>query len=205
MFPFFQPDFLFETPRQIPTALFSALGIRLLFCDIDNTLVTYDDPEPTAGALAFLEGLRAVGVEVVFLSNNTRERVERFNRSLGFTALQDAGKPLCRSAMKRVMREKGCSEGSTAVLGDQILTDVLAARFTGLPVLLVRPIRDKSTLFFRMKRLFEKPFLRRFCRKWGSNSERKLASLLQAAKTDAWMPGGGESCDRADGYQNTGS
>lgn len=79
MFPFFQPDFLFETPRQIPTALFSALGIRLLFCDIDNTLVTYDDPEPTAGALAFLEGLRAVGVEVVFLSNNTRERVERFN------------------------------------------------------------------------------------------------------------------------------
>ena len=205
MSPFFQPDFLFETPRQIPTALFPALGIRLLFCDIDNTLVTYDDPEPTAEALAFLEGLRGVGVEVVFLSNNTRERVERFNRSLGFTALPDVGKPLSRAAMQRVMREKGYGKGNTAVLGDQILTDVLAARFTGLSVLLVRPIRDKSTLFFRMKRLFERPFLRRFRRKWGSNSERKLTSLLQAAETDAGILGGGEPCDRADGYQNTGS
>ena len=46
-----------------------------------------------------------------------------------------------------------------ALLGDQLLTDCLSARRLGVPCIIVPPIRDKKTLFFRCKRALEKPFL----------------------------------------------
>ncbi len=171
--PFFSPDYLFSSLARLPLDLFPALGVRLLFCDIDNTLVSYDDAEPTPEAERVLSGLRERGVEVVFFSNNTRERVEIFNRAHGLAALPDCHKPFCARAMMRVLRERGLRRESAAVLGDQILTDVLAARFSRLGAILVRPIRDKRTLLFRVKRAVERPILRAFARKWGENSERK--------------------------------
>jgi predicted HAD superfamily phosphohydrolase YqeG len=50
-----------------------------------------------------------------------------------------------------------CSE--TAVLGDQIFTDILAGKRLGLHCILVKPINDKKTPFFIIKRLLEKPFI----------------------------------------------
>ena len=53
------------------------------------------------------------------------------------------------------------------VLGDQLLTDALAGKRLGLRVLIVPPIKDKTTLFFRFKRLCERPIIRRFKRRNG--------------------------------------
>ena len=63
------------------------LGIKAVVLDIDNTLVTYDDPEPTPSAAAFLQMLRDNGISIAFLSNNGPERVTKFNKSLGFPFL----------------------------------------------------------------------------------------------------------------------
>ena len=53
----------------------------------------------------------------------------------------------------------------TSALGDQIFTDVWGAKTIGARAILVPPIRDKKTLFFRAKRLLEKPFLRMYEKK----------------------------------------
>ena len=51
----------------------------------------------------------------------------------------------------------------TAIIGDQVFTDVLAGRFAGLGLtVLVKPIKDKTSLFFRFKRFLEKPVLKAF-------------------------------------------
>ena len=50
----------------------------------------------------------------------------------------------------------------TAGLGDQLLTDTLAAHRLGLISIIVPPIKDKTTLFFKSKRLIEKPFIKRY-------------------------------------------
>ena len=61
------------------------------------------------------------------------------------------------------MKSVGATAEDSAFLGDQIFTDVLSARNLGIKVaLLVPPIKDKLTLFFRFKRLMEKPILRRY-------------------------------------------
>ena len=58
----------------------------------------------------------------------------------------------------------GVKPENAAMLGDQVFTDVLAGKNAGLRTILVKPIRDKKTLFFRFKRWLEKPVLRAYAR-----------------------------------------
>ena len=139
-------------------------GIRFLMCDIDNTLVTYDDLEPTERLMKWFEELHAAGITVGFISNNTRERVELFNRSLGYIAYPDAHKPLT-GTMKHFLANTAFKKEEIAHVGDQIFTDVCMAHACGLTALLLPPIKDKKTFFFRFKRLLEKPFLACYLKK----------------------------------------
>ena len=52
-----------------------------------------------------------------------------------------------------------------ALVGDQIFTDVLAARLAGVYSILVDPIEPEKTRFFRLKRRLERPFLAAFDRR----------------------------------------
>lgn len=161
----YQPDILCYTPEYLLSR-----GKRALLCDIDNTLVTYDDPEPTERILTWLSSMKAAGITVGFVSNNTPERVNRFNAALGLFAYPDAHKPGTKG-LRRFLSEGGFLPAETAHVGDQIFTDVCMAHTLGVTALLVPPIRDKTTLFFRFKRLLEKPFLA-FYRRRQKMSER---------------------------------
>lgn len=37
------PDFMFASYSEVTPEFLSSIGVRALICDIDNTLVTYDD------------------------------------------------------------------------------------------------------------------------------------------------------------------
>ena len=160
------PDRYYDSISDIAEADLAHYGIRALICDIDNTLVTYDDPEPTEDAAAFLLRMQAYGVQIAFVSNNEKERVDRFNASLGFFASAKSGKPFARE-LRRAMAHMGTNETNTAVLGDQIFTDVFAGKRIGLRALLVKPIRDKKSWFFRFKRFCEIPVLRAYAKAHG--------------------------------------
>lgn len=149
--------------REVTPELLCDRGIKLLICDIDNTLVTYDDPEPTPELCRWFETLNAAGITVAFVSNNHEERVARFNEKLGYTAYSDAHKPSI-GCINAVMKKHGVSKGESALLGDQLLTDAAAANRAGIYSVIVPPIKDKKSLFFRCKRLIERPYVAKFKR-----------------------------------------
>ena len=163
---YLSPDYYVNTYRDVTVDFLAREGIRYLILDIDNTLAPYEQPEPDERIRGWIDGLRAAGISVALLSNNDRERVERFNRTLGLPAYWKSGKPFAKTLI-RAMEEMGSDRTNTVVLGDQLLTDALAGKHIGLRVLIVPPIRDKRTLFFRFKRWCEKPFIRRFKKKHG--------------------------------------
>ncbi|MBQ4290412.1 MAG: HAD-IIIA family hydrolase [Clostridia bacterium] len=158
---FFQPEDLRSGFDAYPAKELAASGIRALLCDIDNTLVPYEEEEPNEAVLAWLQSLAEEGISVGLISNNAPERVERFNRDLGLFAVPDARKPSVKG-LKAFLKETGTDSDSAAVLGDQIFTDVCMAHRCGVPALLVPPIRDKKTVLFRIKRALERPFLARY-------------------------------------------
>lgn len=159
----FAPDMLLPNYYSYQPELLKNMGISLLICDIDNTLVTYDDPEPTEKLLSWLALLSREGIAVAFVSNNCHARVDRFNRDLGCPAYAKSRKPSA-DRLIRVMNELSVSPKHTALLGDQLLTDVLAARNAHITALAVPPISDKTTAFWRVKRRLERPFIKKYAR-----------------------------------------
>jgi len=153
------PDWYFDDVYAITPEFMKQNGINALICDIDNTLEPYEEPVPTPHLLEWIKTMEASGVRFSFVSNNHADRVELFNKELGFYAKADSGKPSVK-ALKEAMAHMKTSKENTVMLGDQVFTDVFAGKRFGLRAILVKPIRDKRTLFFRFKRWLEIPVLK---------------------------------------------
>ena len=70
------------------------------------------------------------------------------------------------------MAEYGASVEESVLLGDQLLTDAACAKRAGMYCIIVPPIKDKKTLFFRFKRLIEKPYMKKFMGQRDKNAKK---------------------------------
>ena len=157
------PDYMFGHYYEITPSFLASIGVRALLCDIDNTLAPYEQPTPDERIRTWVRTLEESGIRVALVSNNHAPRVEEFNRTLGLVAFSDSGKPR-RKALLRAVEALGVPLSDAAMLGDQLLTDAYAGKHSGIPALIVPPIKDKTNLFFRFKRLCERPFIRNYAR-----------------------------------------
>ena len=157
------PDYVFDTYKDVTPEFLSSMGIKALLIDIDNTLAPYEQDLPDESIITWFEKLKDAGIRAALISNNHPPRVELFNQSLGLLAYADSGKPSSRSLIA-AMEQMGVTPDVTAGLGDQLLTDTLAVHRLGMISLIVPPIKDKRSLFFRFKRWLERPFMRRYRR-----------------------------------------
>ena len=155
------PTYMFGHYYEITPDFLRSIGVRALLIDIDNTLAPYEQPEPDDRIRAWFKALQDNGIRAALVSNNHRPRVEQFNRTLGLTAFWDSGKPK-KKTLLLAMKALGVSKNETAMLGDQLLTDAYAGKHIGLVAIIVPPIKDKTNLFFRFKRLCERPFIRKY-------------------------------------------
>ena len=160
------PDWYFEDITFIPPGFFKKNKIKYLICDIDNTLVTYADPTPTPTVHAFFALLEREGVKLAFASNNSKKRVKTFADGTGYPAIYGAGKPFGRG-VRKAMNAMGAELDSCAMMGDQLLTDGLAALHRGMRMILVNPIKtdDKKNTIFRVKRRMERPIMRGYLKR----------------------------------------
>ena len=154
----FIPDYIFDTVYDIPLQLFSENGIKCIFFDIDNTLVPYEDEVPTKENLELFERIKEKGIKIFFVSNNHEKRVKRYAHGLDIPYIYDASKP-CVKKYRELANQSRVDIKECAVVGDQIFTDVVAASRLGIKSFLVKPIKDKKSFFFKIKRLGEKPFV----------------------------------------------
>lgn len=137
-FPF--PHGFYESVLDIRPEELTRRGITLLLADLDNTLVPYKIPEPTQALKAWKEELAAGGVELFLLSNSRKPgRPGRFANALGIDFVGHAGKPK-RGGFLAAMERAGRTSAQTAIVGDQIFTDIWGGRRAGITALLVRPI-----------------------------------------------------------------
>ncbi len=155
------PDFRFNTFDEATVEFLNENGIKGIILDIDNTLEPYEHPHPGEHVKKWLSELRKAGIECAFVSNNNRERVELFNADLGLPSFYKAGKPFKKNVVK-AMKMIGSTQENTILMGDQVFTDVWAARNAKIKAALVPPINDKKDLFTKFKRLLEKPILKKY-------------------------------------------
>ena len=169
---YFVPDFMFQGFWDITPEFIRALGVRAIVLDIDNTLVTYGMAEPTDEVIAWVHGMQEAGLLLSIASNNHEPRVAKFNEKLGLFTMCESKKP-SRKAVKNACAHFGVKPYECVVIGDQIFTDVLCASRSGARSILVTPLPYDENLFFRFKRVCEKPFIRAYKRREARKSKRK--------------------------------
>ena len=155
------PDYYFAVFSDASAEFLSELGVKGIVLDIDNTLEPYENPSPGEHVLRWFDELRAAGIKAAFVSNNGRERVELFNKELGLPSYYKAGKPFKKKVLM-ALSDMGVSRDEAILMGDQVFTDVWAARNAGIRAILLPPINDKRDILTKAKRLLEKPIIRKY-------------------------------------------
>ncbi len=155
-----RPDFC--APRLADVPLTALGGARVLLLDADNTLAPWRGAVPDPAAARWVESAKAAGFRLCIASNSDAERLRPLEEALGILAFPRAGKPL-PSGLRRIAREMGAAPDACALIGDQLLTDVLAARLAGMRAVLLEPL-DPSREFTgtRVNRVLERILLRIF-------------------------------------------
>jgi HAD superfamily phosphatase (TIGR01668 family) len=155
-----RPDCFADRLSGVSLDDLSAHGIRGIIVDLDNTLVGYGQEDFADADAAWIQSARARGFGVVLVSNNFTGRVGRIGDLLGVPAISSALKPLPRGFLQ-ALRVLGTAKAATVVVGDQLFTDVLGAKFCGLRSILIEPIVAHDWLGTRILRMLERLLLGR--------------------------------------------
>ena len=158
------PDHYYDSVFEIPYKELRENNIKALIFDIDNTLAPYNIRRPPEKISNLINRLQKMGFKVCLLTNNGKRRLTHFNEHLKLPAYYRGLKPMGSKA-KKAMRIMGVTPEVTALIGDQLLTDIWCGKRLKVKTILVKPISKKDFITVRMKRGIEKPILSAYLKK----------------------------------------
>ena len=140
-----------------PQSLCSA-GVRLVLCDLDNTLTPYEESLPSPALQAWKKELEAAGILLYVVSNSRKSRrCPDFCKALGVPYVRHAGKP-SRRGFRQALQDTGLSAQQAVMVGDQIFTDVWGANRAGIRSILVKPLAWGKNPLRKVRYAAETPF-----------------------------------------------
>ncbi len=150
----FKPKYWLKNVLEIDEEFLRKNNIKALVLDLDNTLSMHGNPIPEEGVPEWLDKMRSAGILMRIVSNNTNKRVAPLAAKLGLPFTANGAKPL-PFGIWRAVKAMGVKRCDCVVIGDQIFTDVLAGKFSGVRTVLVEPFHLEKTWTFRLKRRIE--------------------------------------------------
>ena len=150
----FYPDEYVDSAYSIDFKTLFDMGYRGILFDIDNTLVEHG-ADATERAINLFVKLKEIGFAVCLISNNQKERVERFNKDIQANYIYNAHKPSTKNYFK-AMELMGTTPKNSIFVGDQLFTDVYGAKRAGMTSYLAKPIDSKEEIQIVLKRYLER-------------------------------------------------
>ena len=128
-------------------------NIKCLVFDLDNTLGLIDEeycPDKTKKLIKKLKK----DFLVIIISNNTEKRIAKYKNELELDAVSFAMKPLT-VGLGKIKRRYNLEKNEMLMIGDQIVTDVLAGNRFKIMTILVDPLGEKDLKITGLNRLIE--------------------------------------------------
>lgn len=157
------PNEYYKTFKDVEIDRLKSRGIKGVIIDIDNTLVPWSSKIPDESVYLWINKLKNEGLKVCLISNNTKARVQEFNKNLGCPVVWNARKPL-KSAYMKASQYLDCPMEQIAVIGDQIFTDIWGGNRMGMYTILVDPLSEKEFFWTKLIRKIEKRLRNRLVR-----------------------------------------
>ncbi len=163
MIELFRPDIYQKSIYHIDYDKLKESGIKCLFFDLDNTLVPFVEKEPNKRLINFINDLKDMDFKVIIFSNASKNRLKPFKDRLLVDCSYNSRKPFSGKFL-RVIKKFNYNISDVAIIGDQVMTDVLGGNKVGITTILVNPMSNKDRLATRI-----------FCRSF----ERKVLNILE--------------------------
>lgn len=165
MFKRFIPYAHAKSIYDVDPSFFKKLGIETLFIDLDNTLDSYKAYHPKEKTFRFIQSLSDLGINPVVISNNKGKRVSSYANDLKIQYVANARKPFSKKIKSEISKRKS-NPNNVMLVGDQIMTDVLAGKGAGIRVLLTEKLVKEDQWTTHINRLMDRP-IRKHLRKKG--------------------------------------
>lgn len=124
-------------------------GIKGILLDLDNTIIPRGTENCSPEIINWLNELQGHGFKLCIVSNNKSARDTMLPNKLKIPAVYYALKPLKRSFWRALNLLKTTPD-ETAIIGDQIFTDILGGNRLGLFTILVAPLNGKDSWVTRL-------------------------------------------------------
>lgn len=130
-------------------------GIRFLLFDLDNTIMPYDQKDVDDKTICLFEMLKKNGITPIIFSNSPKKRVARFAQKLDVEYVSSAKKPFSKMFLETLKKYK-FKVNETAIIGDQLLTDIKGGNRVGIITVLVNPISSYDPIWTKVGRMRER-------------------------------------------------
>lgn len=155
------PKEYISSVKEIGIDLLKKNHIQGIILDVDNTLINLDRKMPE-GVEEWVAKLKETGIKFCILSNSNKiDKVKSVAEKLEIPFIYFAKKPL-KSGFNKAKKVLALQSENIAVVGDQIMTDVIGANRSHMFSILVKPIEEKDYLVTRLKRPLEKIIIHRY-------------------------------------------
>jgi len=145
---------------DIRPADLKARGITAIITDLDNTLVPWRRYNLAEGVIDWLAELERENIKIVIASNTFHtDRLKQLAETMRVPFVDRVRKPWVGGFLRSMQLLESTAE-QTAVVGDQLFTDVLCGNKLNLFTILVRPPIPKDEFYSTVAlRIFENAFI----------------------------------------------
>jgi len=140
--------------------------IGTLLLDVDNTLAVHGHPVPREGVKEWIADMKQAGIKLVIISNAYDKRIKPFAALLGLPYTALSLKPLPFALIKQ-RRRLNVFKQNVMMVGDQLFTDIMAAKLAGVRTALVSPVGANDIKFTALRRGLERKMVARYKRDGG--------------------------------------
>ncbi len=149
------PDVYQKSIHTIDYEKLKEKGIKCLLFDLDNTLAPYHIKDADEKLVELFSKLKEMGFQLIIFSNSFKKRVKPFKEELEVDCCANARKPHTNH-FYRILKEYHLAENEVAIIGDQIMTDIVGGNRVGITTILVNPISLREPFWTKPNRWLEK-------------------------------------------------
>lgn len=154
------PDMYKENIYKINYDKLKEIGIKFLLFDLDNTIVPYHEKKPRVETIELFDILKKQGFKLLIFSNSPKKRLKIFKDVLDVDVYGNAKKPWPKSFNKALKMYK-YDLNETAIIGDQILTDIVGGNRVGITTILTTPLEAQDPFWTKPNRFREKRIMKK--------------------------------------------
>ena len=170
----FYPKSYFKSILDVKLEFLKQKNIKAILIDIDNTILG-SDGNTIEGLEKWAEDMKNNNIKLCILSNtNRKKKAQKMSELLNIPYIYFAIKPFKFNFLKAKKILQMEQNEQIAVIGDQVLTDILGANRCEMYSILVKPLHEKDIFVTRLNRIIERKILKRYFDENKNESESKV-------------------------------